>query len=131
VNTSTVIVSKLLQKASGWDDTPFVWAGYHFSSGVPAGYELKPRLASRVRDPKHYIAAYDLGYLWRMADEMAGNEFAVGYNDSGYFWHFRWGQRGAGNMIDGIGQSWSAEDGLSIEDSFCTWLIYLLEGVKR
>lgn len=29
------------------------------------------------------------------------NEVAIGYNDSGCFWHFCWGPRGAGSMMAG------------------------------
>jgi len=35
----------------------------------------------------------------RQAVDMSGNEFAMGYNDSGCFWSFYAGQRGAGAMI--------------------------------
>lgn len=35
----------------------------------------------------------------REAVDISGNEFAMGYNDSGCFWSFYAGQRGAGNMI--------------------------------
>jgi len=38
------------------------------------------------------------------------NEVAQGYNDSGDFWHFRFGGRGAGNMINGIGIQHSVLD---------------------
>lgn len=33
------------------------------------------------------------------AIEISGNEFAMGYNDSGCFWVFHSGQRGNGSML--------------------------------
>lgn len=42
-----------------------------------------------------------------------GNEVAIGWNDSGCFWHFQWGPRGAGNMMDtdkGFGQRFHATE---------------------
>lgn len=47
--------------------------------------------------------------LLQTAIDMAGNEFAMGYDDSGCFWHFQYGIRGAGRMIDGCGDSFSSE----------------------
>lgn len=35
------------------------------------------------------------------AIDMAGNEFAMGYDDSGCFWRFYYGSRGAGSMMEG------------------------------
>jgi hypothetical protein len=37
--------------------------------------------------------------LLQKAVDMSGNEFAMGYNDSGCFWSFYAGARGAGNMM--------------------------------
>lgn len=39
--------------------------------------------------------------LLTKAIDMAGNEFAMGYNDSGCFWRFYYGNRGAGSMMEG------------------------------
>ncbi len=36
------------------------------------------------------------------------SEWAQGWNDSGCFWHFRFGGRGSGNMIDACGKGFSA-----------------------
>lgn len=46
------------------------------------------------------------------------NECAIGWNDSGCFWHFAWGPRGAGNMMPDIGERFAAlEAGEYLEDA--------------
>lgn len=35
------------------------------------------------------------------AIDLSGNEFAMGYDDSGCFWRFYYGSRGAGTMMEG------------------------------
>lgn len=65
-----------------------------------------------------------LGELWHKAENMTGNEFAVGYNDSGCFWHFSWGNRGAGSMIEGIGYRYDS-DAETIEGAFTDWIKHL------
>ena len=35
-------------------------------------------------------------------------EVAFGYNDSGSFWHFQYGPRGAGDMMQGFGKKFCA-----------------------
>lgn len=37
----------------------------------------------------------------RKAIDLSGNEFAMGYDDSGCFWRFYYGSRGAGSMMEG------------------------------
>lgn len=62
--------------------------------------------------------------------EQSANEWACGYNDSGCYYHFRKGNRGTGNMIEGFGGKsvFSAEPE---DDPFINalgrWVIYLLE----
>ena len=41
-----------------------------------------------------------LGGLLQDAIDMSGNEFAMGYDDSGCFWRFYGGNRGSGSMMD-------------------------------
>lgn len=38
------------------------------------------------------------------------NEWAQGWNDSGCFWQFQYGERGCGNMLEGFGEKFSALD---------------------
>lgn len=38
------------------------------------------------------------------------NEFSLGWNDAGCFWHFQYGNRGAGYMMEGIGTKYGAFD---------------------
>lgn len=37
------------------------------------------------------------------------NEVAFGYCDSGCFWHFHWGNRGTGHMMEGFGKTFQSE----------------------
>ena len=51
------------------------------------------------------------------------NEFAMGWNDSGCFWHFQYGQRGSGNMMEGFGERYDALDADTLEDALAElWL---------
>jgi hypothetical protein len=43
------------------------------------------------------------------------NEFSLGWDDSGCFWHFTWGSRGSGRMIEGCGNTFSAIDAETCE----------------
>ena len=52
-----------------------------------------------------------IDWLWKF-----GNEIAFGYNDSGDYWHFHYGPRGTGNMIDGFGND-LASDTYNFEDA--------------
>lgn len=45
------------------------------------------------------LPAPDVGELIDVLYLM-GNEMAIGYNDSGCFWHVRVGDKGVGNMLD-------------------------------
>lgn len=38
------------------------------------------------------------------------NEIAIGFNDSGCFWHVHIGPRGTGNMLDGFGEQHAEPD---------------------
>lgn len=44
------------------------------------------------------------------------NEIAIGWNDSGCFWHIQYGNRGAGNMMEGIGHKIDGVDGEELEE---------------
>lgn len=55
------------------------------------------------------------------------NEVAFGWNDSGCFWHFRYGPRGAGDMMEGFGQKFDALDAESFEEA----VDHLLEHLRR
>ena len=77
---------------------------------------------------KSMIAA--LGKAPSLADKIAflenySNEIAFGYNDSGCFWHFQYGPRGAGNMIEGIGETFSALDADNFEEAVDAFLEHL------
>jgi len=37
-------------------------------------------------------------------------EQAIGYNDSGCFWHVRFGGKGTGSMLEGFGEKFSSDD---------------------
>lgn len=43
----------------------------------------------------------DTNNLLQKAIDMSGNEFSMGYDDSGCFWRFYYGNRGAGRMMEG------------------------------
>jgi len=58
------------------------------------------------------FAAPDIGELIEQLDKH-GNEMAIGYNDSGCFWHFRIGGKGTGNMLQGFGRVY---DGNELDD---------------
>lgn len=55
------------------------------------------------------------------------NEWAQGYDDSGCFYHFQYGNRGAGCMIPGIGKSFSALDAENEVDARAEFVIHLVE----
>lgn len=61
------------------------------------------------------------------------NEVAFGWNDSGCFWHFRYGPRGSGNMMDGFGRTFSAVDAETFEEALDALLAHLGDttGAKR
>lgn len=59
------------------------------------------------------------------AVDRLGNEMAVGWNDSGCFWHVRVGGRGTGNMMDGFGERFEGfdlEDGSLVETLAEGWM---------
>jgi hypothetical protein len=47
------------------------------------------------------IARERLDSLLQQAIDASGNEFSMGYDDSGCFWRFYYGSRGAGSMMEG------------------------------
>ena len=53
------------------------------------------------------------------------NEWAQGWNDSGCFWQFRFGNRGSGNMIEGLGISFHALDSDTEADARAKCWLYL------
>lgn len=59
--------------------------------------------------------------------EEYGNEIAFGYNDSGSFWHFQYGPRGAGNMMEGFGKEISALDADDFEEAVDYFLAELIK----
>ena len=61
--------------------------------------------------------------------EKSFNEWSVGYNDSGCFYHFTFGGRGSGNMIEEIGIKFSALDldDETLADSMALALTFLIE----
>jgi hypothetical protein len=65
---------------------------------LPNGNTLKQALLA-WRDAAVQAAQTDS--LLVKANKLAGNEFAMGYDDSGCFWRFYYGNRGAGSMMDG------------------------------
>lgn len=127
MNVASKELCEELYELSRWEDTDYAHAVYIAPTDPPSA--PRPAIVHQRElkwDYTHIRPAYDLGYLWKKAEDMTGNEFAVGYNDSGCFYHFKWGNRGAGNMIEGIGESFSS-DAETIEDSFCEWMIFLLK----
>jgi hypothetical protein len=54
---------------------------------------------------------------------MSGNEFAMGYDDSGCFWRFYYGRRGAGSMMEG----WPKFDSESsdVEEAIAEYIEFL------
>lgn len=57
--------------------------------------------------------------------ESTFKEVAIGYNDSGCFWHFQYGGRGAGNMIAGIGERFNGYTGDSLDAALDSLLAHL------
>jgi hypothetical protein len=53
------------------------------------------------------------------------NEIAFGYDDSGCFWHFQYGPRGAGGMMDGVGEKYEALDADDFEEAVDAFLRHL------
>lgn len=53
------------------------------------------------------------------------NEIAIGYNDSGSFWHFQYGPRGSGSMILDIGYTFAAHDAESLDEALDALLAHL------
>lgn len=51
-----------------------------------------------------------------------GNEVAIGYDDSGCFWRFCWGNRGAGSMI--VGDKFNSESS-ELSEALDEWLTHL------
>lgn len=64
--------------------------------------------------------------LLKHAIDMSGNEFAMGYDDSGCFWRFYYGSRGAGSMME----SWPSFNSQSPEvlDALQEFIDYLEKG---
>lgn len=74
------------------------------------------------------VAAFSVAELIEKVESSA-NEWALGYNDSGCFYHFRKGERGTGNMIDICEQKESRFDSESTPfvNAFAEWVIHLIE----
>lgn len=49
--------------------------------------------------------------------ENSANEVAFGWNDSGCFWHFHWGPRGTGDMMEGFGDRYDATEAETFEEA--------------
>jgi hypothetical protein len=44
-------------------------------------------------------------------------EFAIGWNNSGCFYHFQYGPSGCGNMMEGFGKKFNAHDAETFEEA--------------
>ncbi len=73
-------------------------------------------------------AAFTIAELIEKVEKSA-NEWSVGYNDSGCFYHFRKGERGSGNMIRGCEQEESRFDSEATPfvNALAEWCIHLIE----
>jgi hypothetical protein len=72
----------------------------------------------------HY-SAFTVAELGEMLHKRF-NEWAQGWSDSGCFYHFQFGFRGAGSMIPGIGKTFGADTDKEA-DARAELLIHLLE----
>lgn len=72
-----------------------------------------------------YYSAFTVAELGELIGNMC-NEWSQGWNDSGCFWQFQYGNKGCGNMIEGIGDRFCAEENTEA-DARAKTLIYILE----
>ncbi len=88
-----------------------------------------------INNPKGGMGGYlqpALSGLIKAVLEICGNEFAMGWSDSGCFWHFQYGGRGAGSMIEGFGETYSADDEDDLDSAVAKlWLKLRLELNKK
>ncbi len=108
-------------KANGYEqEGVWWWANYKgweiwsnsYAQG-PGKHELSKSVAPTVAELISLI-------------EKSANEWACGYNDSGCFYHFRKGNRGTGNMIEGFGRKslFNSEQELFV-NALAEWWLYL------
>lgn len=122
-NVASLELCRELYELSGWDDTFFFHDFYHKKNGELGNHQISTKAQYQWNNR---CPAYDLGYLWRKFEEL-GNEQSVGYDDSGCYYHFTYGQRGSGRQIGDIGTTFSGEPQDSIEDGFCEFFIELFK----
>lgn len=66
----------------------------------------------------------EIGELLNTAIEYSGNEFAMGYDDSGCFWRFFAGSRGSGSMMEHATIKFQSESP-DIREALIEYLDYL------
>lgn len=116
-----------LEKA-GWDSPcSFSYKTHlHPSSGEIFGYHLV-----RSDDGVDYDREHDAPNVSEMIEALhkMANEIAIGYDDSGCFWHVAIGNKGTGYMTPGIGERFSGNELPDEEDDLVgtlahAWLFF-------
>ena len=93
-------------------------------------YEIAPTEdAPYFSDKREQCSAYTVAELGEMILNHC-NEYAQGYVDCGCFYHFQYGRRGSGSMIEGIGKTFTASDEDNEADARAKMLIYLKKEIK-
>lgn len=115
-------LAKRLKELGVKQESLFVW---YIKMVIPVVIYL-PTVA-RNKEDDETASAFTVAEILSVIEPSA-NEWSCGYNDSGCFYHFRKGNRGSGNMIDGCHQKeseFTAEENFT--DSLAMWLIHLIE----
>lgn len=87
-----------------------------------AGFPQEEKSLIQSPNKPEWIAVPTLSELIEAVKNKV-NELAIGWNDSGCFWHFQYGERGSGNMMEGFGEKYSALDSDTLEEAIANlWL---------
>ena len=114
-NHTTSLELSIALKKAGWpqEESLFYWVNppdgsWHLQSdGICGGFDCDVPRA--WRDGGEAIASPTASELMQKIGS-AFNEWSMGYDDSGCYYRFFYGGRGAGGMVEGCGGSFSVLD---------------------
>ncbi len=123
-------LAKRLKELGVKQESYFSWVGREHSLDGSDVFDVRPSNYREYaqEDEWTFSSAFTVAEFIEMIED-SQNEWAVGYNDSGCFYHFRKGGRGSGNMIESCEQKESRFDSEATPfvNAIAEWVIHLVE----
>jgi len=120
-------LAKQLKKLGFAQDSLWYWLSITGGSFMNWAYSPSMDRNKCKRTIRNDVSAYTVAELMEKI-ENSGNEFAIRYNDACCYYHFRKGNRGTGNMIEGFRENsyFTSEEELFV-NALAEWCAYLKE----